>query len=74
MFALFKLLVKGSQDVGANINLVDIISYVSARVAESEVKYPTATPIFPKFPTPTPDSDSGLSKISDSDSRLLNVK
>jgi len=27
-----------------------------SRVAESEVKYPTPTPIFPKFPTP--DSDS----------------
>ena len=25
-----------------------------ARVAQSEVKYPTPTPTFPKFPTPTP--------------------
>jgi len=28
--ALFKILVKGSQDVGGNNKLVDIISYISA--------------------------------------------
>jgi len=48
------------------------------RVAESEVKYstPTTSPTIPKFPTPTPDSDSSLSEVSDSDSRLrhLNIK
>ena len=30
MFAFFKILVKGSQDVGANNNLADIISYIQA--------------------------------------------
>jgi len=30
MFALFKILVKGSHDVGGNNKLVDVISYVSA--------------------------------------------
>ena len=34
---------------------------LGSRVAESKVKYPTPTP------------DSNLSKISDSDSRLLNI-
>jgi len=28
-----------------------------SRVAESEIKYPIATPTFPNFPTPNPDSN-----------------
>jgi len=48
------------------VDLLYKLIYLGARIAESEVKYPT--PTFPKFPTP----DSGLSKISDS--RLLNIK
>jgi len=32
MFALFKILVKGSQDVGGNNKLVDIISYILHRL------------------------------------------
>jgi len=34
--------------------LADIDQAVMIKVAASQVKYPTPTPTFPKFPTPTP--------------------
>jgi len=41
-------------------NIENEKTFIVARVAEPEVKYPTLTPTFPKFPTPTPDSDSSF--------------
>jgi len=42
-----------TDEVGNNFQEKSTEAFTS-RVAESEVKYPTATTTFPKFPTPTP--------------------